>query len=387
MLLLSMILAAGIVMAGEKANTARKAKWAEARAWAVRKSAEREKRKRQRSADWERRFNAALSEGPRNPMWWGHALGWVLGGGVAAVTAAAFGAVSGAIAGGWSGYRLGIQIGHAGGREFGEAFGAWRAANRGRGDPVELALCGRCRRWVVQADLVAEAQHGQVCPECVLAMADGGAQPGGSGGEAPSGQYTQDGKVPRSCRNGCGCDAAPGSALCVPCRAARDAATDHPQEPHGPIWVYTDIPAPPELDTAADNAADDVVDAEVVDVDEDDTANPGQMPPVIPLANKEKQNAMATIEGGIEGATGKLDGYIEWFQKAQNSLVATKAAFETARWNGVPTERLEKARKNLGAVIDDLEAASTSIKTGGYSTRDVLEAHSQVGSDESVRAQ
>lgn len=421
LMILAMVLSAAGMKLYEQSKTRAQARWDEARHRAEQRSAERERKRQDRAQEWEQRFDSAISTGPKAVLWWPYAIGWVIGGGIAAVGAGAVGAVSGALAGAKSGYALGAAAGEAG-RRYGEAFAAWRRANRGRGEPVDLGLCGRCHGWLVQDLLVADAEYGQVCPDCVPTgrsaadqdteqastgrRYDGPSSEDGRQSEAWGGRrrcWGMCGETPppgrdycllckpdqRRCETGCGRFAAPESPLCASCRRERSAGAG-PQEAHGPIWahaerVYPDraeVESPPQqLEQASDgDSAAEVVDAEVVDPE-----SPGPMAQVIPISNS-KENTMR-IEGGIEGVTAKLTQFADHFEQTRGSLTATQDALEAARWNGAPIERIEAARQKLGAVIEDLNTAATSISSGGYGVRDALEAHAQVGSDESVRAQ
>ncbi|MCA1185730.1 hypothetical protein LCD36_04590 [Saccharopolyspora sp. 6T] len=154
-LILSMVVSAGIVQAGSKGKAKAREYKARTQAW-----------RRAQQAAWNRRFSEALAAGPRNPLWWPFAAGWVAAGTVAAAGGFGVGAVSGAVAGARSGRKLG-QIAGENGRRFGETFQAWRKANRGQGDVVELGICGRCKGWIRKNRLQPSAEHGQVCPDCV----------------------------------------------------------------------------------------------------------------------------------------------------------------------------------------------------------------------------
>lgn len=222
LLILAMVAAAAITHAWEQGKTRSAARWADAKARAEERGAQRERDRQRRAAEWESWFDAALSRGPRHALWWGYAAGYLAGGAVAAVGAGVVGAYSGAVAGGRSGYRLGVEAGKAG-RRYGDTFRAWRNANRGKSDPIELGICGRCGGWITKGLLVADARHGRVCPDCVPA---GTSEPADEPTEDPGFESTvvhdrdiaDERPLPPRCANRCGMLASSGSEFCALCR-------------------------------------------------------------------------------------------------------------------------------------------------------------------------
>lgn len=164
-LIIAMVLSAAVMRAYEQGKANTKARWDEARRRAEERGAQRERERQERAAAWSAWFDKGVSSGVRHPLWWAYAVSWTTGGAIAAIGAGAVGVYSGAITGGKSGYAIGIEAGKKG-RKFGEAFQEWQNANHGKGEPVELGICGRCKGWIAKSELVASAQYGQVCPDC-----------------------------------------------------------------------------------------------------------------------------------------------------------------------------------------------------------------------------
>lgn len=165
LLVIAMVMSAALVKAYEQGKAQAKTRWDEARRRAEERGAQREREQQERAAAWSAWFDRGVSSGPRHPLWWVYAAGWTTGGAMAALGAGAVGVYSGAVAGGKSGYRLGATAGKQG-RKYREAFREWRRTNRGKGETVELEVCGRCEGWIAKSELVASTEYWQVCPDC-----------------------------------------------------------------------------------------------------------------------------------------------------------------------------------------------------------------------------
>lgn len=192
-LIIAMILSAAVMKAYERGKARTQARWEEARRRAEERGAQRERERQERAAAWAAWFDKGVSTGPRHPLWWAYAVGWSTGGAIAAVGAGAVGVYSGAITGAKSGYALGREAGKAG-RKYGETFQAWWKANRGKDAPIELGVCRRCGGWIAKSELVASAEHGQVCPDCKPARSSNRSGPSderGDGGGAPEDEPTE----------------------------------------------------------------------------------------------------------------------------------------------------------------------------------------------------
>lgn len=216
LLVIAMVLSAALVKAYEQGKVRTKTRWDEARRRAEERGAQRERERQERAAAWSAWFDRGVSSGPRHPLWWVYAAGWTTGGAMAALGAGAVGVYSGAVVGGKSGYTLGATAGKQG-RKYREAFREWRKANRGKGDPVELGICGRCEGWIAKSELSASKEYGQVCPDCFPAPERDSGQDPDPRFESSTVHDRNYADEPRGPRCRCGAGAAPGKELCWSC--------------------------------------------------------------------------------------------------------------------------------------------------------------------------
>ncbi|RCW45141.1 hypothetical protein DFQ14_103105 [Halopolyspora algeriensis] len=160
-LIIAMVLAAGATHAWEQGKRRSAAAWAEARRRAEQRGAARERARQERARARSRRFDHARTAGPRDPLWWAYATGWLVVGSVAAVGAGLAGAYSGAVTGARGGYRAGRESAKKG-RSYRETWRQWRTR-----DWIDTERCARCGGYVSVDDLVAASEFGWVCPDCV----------------------------------------------------------------------------------------------------------------------------------------------------------------------------------------------------------------------------
>ncbi|MBA8825305.1 hypothetical protein FHX42_002656 [Saccharopolyspora lacisalsi] len=161
-LIIAMAASAMIVRGWEKSKRRSAAAWAEARHRAEERGAARQRARQERSEAWQQRLDDAKATGPRNPLWWAYATGWIVAAATAALTAGVAGAVTGAI----SGARGGYKVGRAGLRlrwTYRETWTQWRTHR----EWIETERCERCGGYVPVDQVVLVDEHGRVCPDCV----------------------------------------------------------------------------------------------------------------------------------------------------------------------------------------------------------------------------
>lgn len=149
-LILAMILAAFVTHAWENSKRRSAAAWAAARERAEQK--------------WERRterMRKARTTGPKDPLWWAFATGWVLSATTAATAASVHGLITGAVAGARGGYRVGRE-GARKGWSYREAWRQWRNSR----EQLEVEECQRCGGLVLVEHVVIVPEFGRVCPDC-----------------------------------------------------------------------------------------------------------------------------------------------------------------------------------------------------------------------------
>lgn len=112
-LILAAIVATMITRAWEHSKRRASAEWSQARNRARQRAEERQQRRDQRAQRRGERVTKARSTGPRDPLWWPYATGWLL----AASARASYAAVRGAREGGAAGAREGYRIGRDRARE------------------------------------------------------------------------------------------------------------------------------------------------------------------------------------------------------------------------------------------------------------------------------
>jgi hypothetical protein len=218
LVIIAMVLAAAITRAYDRGKHRSQAVYDEYSQRARERAAAREKARQDAAEAWEQRLNAAHAAGPRAPLWWAHAAGWVIAGIAAALVAGVAGAAVGAIEGARSGYAVGREGGKQGWK-IAQAFAQWCKENPST--PIELAQCGRCKGWITADQLTNTAEYGRVCPDCVPPPAPE-ADSQGPSKESPWCESTvvhdQDkADKPRGPRCKCGAAAAPNRELCWSC--------------------------------------------------------------------------------------------------------------------------------------------------------------------------
>lgn len=241
LLIIAMVVSAAVMKAYEQGKVRTHGRWEEARRRAEERGAQREREQQARAAAWSAWFDKGVSTGPRHPLWWAYAVGWTTGGAIAAVGAGAVGAYSGAITGATSGYAIGREAGRAG-RKYGETYRAWRKANWGKNDPVELGICLRCGGWISKSRLSTSPEYGQVCPDCVPTPSASNSPKQGEEHNDASGRSDTGDDEPvdavhewKATRCECG-RPVDESTTCDVC-AAKARKDKEQQSDEGPIWV------------------------------------------------------------------------------------------------------------------------------------------------------
>lgn len=196
-LILAMILAAVITRAWEQSKRRSAAAWAQAQQRAQQRQADRERARRARTQARARRYRAARAKGPRDPLWWAYAAGWIAAGAVRAGYAGIQGAREGAAAGAREGHRLGREAAHRG-WGYRQSWAEYRhrraraSADTIGGEPGDaghedsetvMELCPACGIYTSAARLVDDPEAGRVCPACV-GRRDAGREQRPTGGNA-----------------------------------------------------------------------------------------------------------------------------------------------------------------------------------------------------------
>ncbi|MGW1676010.1 hypothetical protein [Saccharopolyspora sp. NPDC002376] len=215
---MAMVVSAAVTHAWHNGKSRSAARWEEAKRRAADAAANREQKKQQRAAEWDAKFDAAISKGPRHPLWWGYAAGYLAGGAITAVGAGLVGAYSGAIAGGKAGHRIGLEAGRKG-RKFGDAWGdAWREWQHQRSSQaVDLAQCARCKGWITSDQLTRTNKDNRLCPDC-LPGPEQWTDPADDEPEDVVHQRRPGDDLPPRCANACGLLAREGRELCAACQ-------------------------------------------------------------------------------------------------------------------------------------------------------------------------
>ncbi|MQA14676.1 MAG: hypothetical protein GEV09_11025 [Pseudonocardiaceae bacterium] len=174
-LILSMIVAAVVTRGWEQSKRRSAAAWAETQQRTQQRRATRDKTRQARTATCASRLRAARATGPRDPLWWAYAVGWVTAGAVRG----GFAAIQGAREGAAAGAREGSRLGREGARRdwsYRQTWDEYRRRHRAsaggdEADPVgtETVLEPRpaCGVYTTANRMIDEPQGGRVCPACV----------------------------------------------------------------------------------------------------------------------------------------------------------------------------------------------------------------------------
>lgn len=160
-LVIAMMLAAGVTHAWEQGKRRSTAAWTESRRRAEERGAAHERARQIRAQAWADRFATARATGPRDPLWWAYATGWLVAGSIAAASAGMAGVYSGAVAGARDGYRVGRESARKS-RSYRETWRQWRTQR----DWLDTERCDRCGGYTPTVQIVIVDGYGRVCPDC-----------------------------------------------------------------------------------------------------------------------------------------------------------------------------------------------------------------------------
>lgn len=246
-LILAMIVASVVTHAWEQSKRRSAAAWAEA----AERADARDKARRARVVSRTRRLRTARSAGPRDPLWWPYALGWVTAGAVRAGHA------------GVQGVREGIKIGAPEGRRFGEAAArrgwtlrrTWEEYRRrraaaapttgptgeaagGTADELIVEECPACGVYV--SHLVVDRELGRACAPCADWRAAGDERAGAARHEHVDNQPEHDHESVDKRHDEWACDGTCTSSDVGPAEAERAGLCPDCGGPGEYVWNFGD---------------------------------------------------------------------------------------------------------------------------------------------------
>lgn len=91
-----------------------------------------------------------------------------------------------------------------------------------------------------------------------------------------------------------------------------------------------------------------------------------------------------SIEGGTAAVAQALTQASDQLEAYRSEFTALVESLAAADWSGAPLDALESAQESLATAAEQITTAAELIGTGGAQVRDAYEAHSHVGTKESV---
>ncbi len=303
-MVIAMVLAAGVTHAWQTGTRRCQAAWTDARRRAEERGATRERARQHRVRARRSRFATARSTGPRDPLWWIYAAGWLIAATASATGAGLVGLYTGARAGSRAGYRIGRE-GARKGHSYRQSWQQWRRER----DWLDTEQCQRCGGYTLPSQLTRVDGLGRVCPDCVPGPSN---EPSSTPDEdEPSGRAESDDRSQHSRERTrqwasgqnlrcieCGGTAEPDWLLCVLCARLRYEQRRKEQHEHSEREAPRTTMASGQ-DTSKPGRI--YVDAERVDVQED--TDKEESPPMSELMPANAGQVAGTGEGYTDTIT------------------------------------------------------------------------------------